>query len=121
MTALLEELVPDELWAVVESLLPPPPSLVGGQVAPILARNCFAAIVYMARTSTSWRLLPAQALGCGEVGVQGLGGIPVAAAPVGQLPSATGRARASPSARVSRPARCSASSRVPASLSSLNG
>ena len=29
-------------------------------------RNCFAAIVYMARTSTPWRLLPAQELGCGS-------------------------------------------------------
>jgi hypothetical protein len=87
MTALVEELVPDELWAVVEPLLPPPPRLWwGGRVRTIPARNCFAAIVSMARTSTSWRLLPAQELGCGAVGVQGLGGIPVAAAPVGQLP-----------------------------------
>ena len=30
-------------------------------------RNCFAAIVYMARTSTPWRLLPAQELGCGSL------------------------------------------------------
>jgi transposase len=29
-------------------------------------RNCFAAIVYMVRTSTPWRLLPAQELGCGS-------------------------------------------------------
>jgi transposase len=29
-------------------------------------RNCFAAIVFMARTSTPWRLLPAQELGCGS-------------------------------------------------------
>jgi transposase len=28
-------------------------------------RNCFAAIVYVARTSTSWRLLPARELGGG--------------------------------------------------------
>jgi transposase len=29
-------------------------------------RNCFAAIIYMARTSTPWRLLPARELGCGS-------------------------------------------------------
>jgi transposase len=32
----------------------------------MLDRNCFAAIVYMARTSTPWRLLPARELGCGS-------------------------------------------------------
>jgi transposase len=35
-------------------------------VRTIPARNCFAAIVFMARTSTPWRLLPAQGLGCGS-------------------------------------------------------
>jgi transposase len=29
-------------------------------------RNCLAAIIYMARTSTPWRLLPARELGCGS-------------------------------------------------------
>jgi transposase len=29
-------------------------------------RNCFAAIVFMARTFTPWRLLPARELGCGS-------------------------------------------------------
>jgi transposase len=29
-------------------------------------RNCLAAIVYMARTWTPWRLLPVQELGCGS-------------------------------------------------------
>jgi transposase len=29
-------------------------------------RNCFAAIVFMARTSTPWRLLPAREFGCGS-------------------------------------------------------
>ena len=67
MTALVDELVPDDLWAIVEPLLPPPPRpWWGGRVHTIPARNCFAAIVYMARTSTPWRLLPAQELGCGS-------------------------------------------------------
>jgi transposase len=67
MTTLGEELVPDELWAIVEPLLPPPPRpWWGGRVRTIPDRNCFAAIVYMARTSTPWRLLPARELGCGS-------------------------------------------------------
>ena len=67
MTTLVDKLVPDELWAIVEPLLPPPPRpRWGGRVRTIPDRNCFAAIVYMARTSTPWRLLPAQELGCGS-------------------------------------------------------
>jgi len=50
---------------------PPAPStatssLVGRSAPHIPDRNCFAAIVFMARTSTPWRLLPAQELGCGS-------------------------------------------------------
>jgi transposase len=41
-------------------------SLYGGRTRTVLDRNCFAAIVYMARTSTPWRLLPAGELGCGS-------------------------------------------------------
>ena len=69
MTTLVDRLVPDRLWAIVEPLLPPPPpprSPYGGRHRTIGDRNCFAAIVYMARTSTPWRLLPAQELGCGS-------------------------------------------------------
>jgi transposase len=57
--------VPEELWALVEPLLPAPPRPpYGGRRRGIPDRNCFAAIVYMARTSIPWRLLPAQELGC---------------------------------------------------------
>jgi transposase len=67
MNALVDKLVPDELWVIVEPLLPPPPRpWWGGRVRTIADRNCFAAIVYMARTSTPWRLLPARELGCGS-------------------------------------------------------
>jgi transposase len=47
-------------------------ALASGPTAPALRhrtisnRACFAAIVYMARTSTPWRLLPARELGCGS-------------------------------------------------------
>jgi transposase len=67
MTTLVEDLVPDELWAIVEPLLlapPRPPS--GARHRTISDRNCFAAVVFMARTSTPWRLLPARELGCGS-------------------------------------------------------
>ena len=38
----------------------------GGRTRTIPDRNCFAAIIYMARTSTPWRLLPAKELDCGS-------------------------------------------------------
>jgi transposase len=67
MTALADDLVPDELWALVELLLPVPPRPpYGGRRRAVSDRACFAAIVFMARTSTPWRLLPARELGCGS-------------------------------------------------------
>jgi transposase len=49
------------------ALLPPPPRPpYGGRHRTISDRSCFAAIVYMARASTPWRLLPAKELGCGS-------------------------------------------------------
>ena len=64
MSTMVEGLVPDELWEIVEPLLPiPPRPPYGGRRRTIPDRNCFAAIVYMVRTSTPWRLLPAQELG----------------------------------------------------------
>jgi transposase len=53
--------------ALVAPLLPAPPRPpYGGRHRTIPDRKCFAAIVYMARTSTPWRLLPARELGCGS-------------------------------------------------------
>jgi hypothetical protein len=67
MTTLVDDLVPDQLWALVEPLLPAPPRpRYGGRHRTIPDRNCFAAIVFMARSSTPWRLLPARELGCGS-------------------------------------------------------
>jgi transposase len=67
MTTLTDDLVPDELWALVAPLLPPPPRPpYGGRHRAIPDRTCFAAIVDMARTCTPWRLLPARELGCGS-------------------------------------------------------
>jgi transposase len=68
MTAtLVEELVPDQLWQLVVPLLPTPPRPpYGGRRRTVSDRSCLAAIVFMARTSTPWRLLPARELGCGS-------------------------------------------------------
>jgi transposase len=67
MTTLADDLVPDELWALVAPLLPAPPRPpYGGRHRTISDRACLAAIVYMARTSTPWRLLPTRELGCGS-------------------------------------------------------
>jgi transposase len=67
MITLADDLVSDELWALVEPLLPAPPRPpYGGRHRTISDRACLAAIVYMARTSTPWRLLPARELGCGS-------------------------------------------------------
>jgi transposase len=63
MTSLVGKLVPDDLWALVEPLLPSSPRPpYGGRHRTIPDRNCLAAIVFMARTSTpSRRLGPARA------------------------------------------------------------
>jgi hypothetical protein len=53
MIILADELVPDELRALVAPLLPiPPRPPYGGQQRATPDRNCCAAIVFMARTST---------------------------------------------------------------------
>jgi transposase len=53
MATLVDDLVPDKLWVLVAPLLPAPPRpAYGGRQRTIPDRACFAAIVYMARTST---------------------------------------------------------------------
>jgi transposase len=67
MTTLANKLLPDALWQQIQPLLPPPPSRARGGVPRAVAdRACMAAIIFMARTSTPWGLLPAKELGCGS-------------------------------------------------------
>jgi transposase len=67
MTSLVDRLLPDELWQRIQPLLPsPPPRPRGGVPRRVPDRNCVAARVFMARTSTPWVLLPAKELGCGS-------------------------------------------------------
>lgn len=58
MTALLR-LVPDELWELVEPLLPPfTPGPQGGGTAPVDERAVFTAAVYVLTSGCAWRHLP---------------------------------------------------------------
>jgi transposase len=67
MTTLVDRLLPDELWQRILPLLPaPPPRPSGGVPRRVPDRNCVAALIFMARTSTPWTLLPAKELGCGS-------------------------------------------------------
>jgi transposase len=69
MTTLADKLLPDALWHRIQPLLPPPPSRArGGAPRTVADRACMAAaIIFMARTSTPWALLPVGELGCGSV------------------------------------------------------
>ncbi len=67
MTSLGDRLLPDQLWQRIAPLLPPPPrDPRGGRPRTVPDRACMAAIVFMARTSTPWELLPVAAFGCGS-------------------------------------------------------
>src|SRR5215218_5110937 len=67
LTSLVDRLLPEELWQHVQLLLPaPPPRPRGGVPRRVPDRNCVAGLVFMARTSTPWALLPARELGCGS-------------------------------------------------------
>src|SRR5829696_7558068 len=60
-----EQLVPDDLWAAIQPLLPPkPPHLKGGRPW-IQDRAVLGGITYVLRAGVPWRRLPAQELGGG--------------------------------------------------------
>jgi transposase len=62
MTTLADDLVPDQLGALWRPAASPASTPMGGRHRTITDRNCFAAIVHLARTSMPWRLLPAREL-----------------------------------------------------------
>jgi transposase len=59
------KMVPDELWAVVEPLLPPPPSHARGGRPRVPDRAALAGILFVLRTGTPWSYLTGE-LGCGS-------------------------------------------------------
>jgi transposase len=67
MSTLVDRLLPETLWQRIQPLLPPAPARPrGGVPRRVPDRNCVAALIFMARTSTTWSLLPAKELGCGS-------------------------------------------------------
>ena len=62
-----KELVSDELWAIVEPLLPPNPSGPKPGRPRVPDRTAFAGIVYVLRSSIPWRMLPRKEFGCSGV------------------------------------------------------
>jgi transposase len=68
MTTLAQRLLPDALWRRVQPCCHRhPPHARGGAPRTVSDRACMAAIVFMARTSTPWALLPVGEFGCGSV------------------------------------------------------
>jgi transposase len=58
-------LVPDELWTIIEPLLPTqPPKLKGGRPR-VPDRACLTGIIVVLKTGLPWELLP-QEMGCGS-------------------------------------------------------
>ena len=60
-----KELLPDELWAVVEPLLPAERPKPKGGRPPIANRAALTGIVFVLRSGIPWEMLPAE-LGCGS-------------------------------------------------------
>jgi transposase len=57
-------LLPDELWAIIEPLIPPEPPKPQGGRPRIPDRDALTGIIFVLRTGIPWELLP-QEMGCG--------------------------------------------------------
>jgi len=58
-------LVSDELWAVIEPLLPPPPPRPKGGRPRVSDRAALTGILFVLKTGTPWEMLPPE-MGCGS-------------------------------------------------------
>lgn len=59
-----QPLLPDELWELIEPLLPPPREYPKGGRPPLGNRECLTGILFILKTGISWEDLP-QEMGCG--------------------------------------------------------
>ena len=60
-----KQLVSDELWAIVEPLLPPTPPRPNGGRPRVPDRACLTGILFVLRSGIPWEMLPRE-LGCGS-------------------------------------------------------
>lgn len=58
-------LVPDELWTLVEPLLPPVPEKPFGGRPPVSNRAALGGILFVLKTGIPWAMLPSE-MGCGS-------------------------------------------------------
>jgi transposase len=58
-------LVPDDLWSIVEPLLPPQPPKPKGGRPPVPNRAALGGILFVLRSGIPWEMLP-QEMGCGS-------------------------------------------------------
>ena len=62
-----KELVTDELWEIIEPLLPPePPKPKGGGRPRVPDRAALAGIVFVLKSGIPWEMLPQEEMGCGS-------------------------------------------------------
>ena len=62
-----KQLVPDELWTIIEPLLPPEPPKPNGGRPQVPDRAALAGIIYVLRSGIPWRMLPKEEFGCSGV------------------------------------------------------
>lgn len=63
----MRRLVDDELWELVEPLLPPEPENPKGGRPRVSSRAALEGIVYVLRSGVPWRMLPKEKFGCSGV------------------------------------------------------
>lgn len=64
LRGMAKPLVSDELWAVVEPLLPPPRPHPNGGRPPVENRAALTGILFVLKSGLTWEMLP-QEMGCG--------------------------------------------------------